>query len=300
MKMQELGTFGQSQIASLLFGGLTNYRIIPAMYVLANRGRLEDKWDSQQQKAMDGLRSLLCATKVFPEGVSHNMVLELVDAHKNLICYTFHDMYYYYISLRDGMPPEPGTDLRMQHYLPAMAEIVNSPFIEWRHGTFDCGVVHPEILDIGCGNSPYYSLFRRDNKGNVWYYGLDKRKSTEYPVHEDGLYRWITMDVHEWLISRAPHILKLKEEITTVFFGNSLHCFKEPVKLLEKVAKLPKVSKIMVVEFAPESALNFMFDFHMYLHAGTSVRTTPIPLESWKCEGSRPTTQHAIHTYTKR
>ena len=91
--MKELGTYGQTQLASLLFGGLTNYRMIPAMHILAT---YKHKDKQPYLRALEGLKTLLHATKIFQEGVSHNTILEMIEAHKNWICYTFHDMYYYH------------------------------------------------------------------------------------------------------------------------------------------------------------------------------------------------------------
>ena len=309
--MKDLNKFQIDKLCTVLFSYLTRYRMVPALYLLARERQADEKhtpeWQRSMEKALSGLKAELSRILDYHQ-LSDDDILELVYEHRSLIQYTFHDMYYFYQYIRFAMT-EPERlvfeEKRMKYYLPAMAEIVNSPFIDWRHGIFDCGVKNPTVLDIGCGHSPYPKLFRRDNIGDIWYYGIDKRKQptmahptsvAEGPV----LAKWIEAEIQVWLSSKENHIKEIQAGIDTVFFGNSLHCMQEPVKLLEKCAKLPKVTKIMAVEFAPKSALNFMFDFHMYMHAGTGEITEyPIP-NGWFLEISYPTTQHIMHTYTKK
>lgn len=307
--MKNLNEFQLNQLGTLLFGYLTNYRMVPALYLLARERQPADKhtseWQRRMEKVLNGLKEDLSrragTINSSSSCLSNEDILELVYEHRNLIRYTFHDMLYYYEYIKGGAEDEASEMNRMRYYLPAMAEIVNSPFIEWRHGTFDTGVEHPTVLDVGSGNFPFLKLFRRDNTGNVWYAGIDIRGANLKLKPPDKVFvNQYVMGIEKFLGSKQTYIQNKRKDIDTAFFGNSLHCLQHPVHVLKKVAKLPKVSKIMVVEFALESALNFMFDFHMYLHAGTGACATPIPLEGWKCEGSRPTTQHVMHTYTKR
>ncbi len=308
--MLELNGYEKGGLAGFMYGNLVRYRAIPALYVLANRGRPEDKWDTTLEKALAGLKSILRILKY--RSMSDEDILEMVDKHKNWIKYTFHDMHYYHTKLVEpGFVESPEAECRrMRYYLPAMAEIVNSPFIDWRMQTFDTGVEHPTILDVGCGYAPYLELMHRDNRGDIHYIAVDTRAEAMVYL-EDPAYLPVDTMVYKYgcdiniLLSKMPKPFKaVVDTANCVFFGNSLHCFEESQKLLAKVAKLPKVSKIMVLEFAPQSALNFMFDFHMYMHAGTGA-VESMPLwgtigTEWHYETSYPTTQHMMHTYTRK
>ena len=304
--MIKMNKYVQLSLADFLCSSLTRYRMIPALYTLAREMQPEDRhtleYETQCRKALAGLKSVLRQSDCIQvQRLSDEDILEMVDAHKNWIQYTFYDMVFYFDTLQDGVEDAPIFKKRMEYYLPAMAEIVNSPFIDWRRGTFDTGVEHPTVLDIGSGDFPFVKLFRRDNNGNLWYIGVDKRGKQAIQMKQEDkiIINQYVMEIENFLCSRLEYLEKWKQQVNTVFFGNSLHCMKEPIKLLEQVAKLPSVTKIMVLEFAPQSALNFMFDFHVYMHAGTG--DVPLPtLEGWFHETSFPTTQHIMHTYTKK
>lgn len=292
--------FEKGVLSRLLFGHLVGYRVVPAMYILAT----SDKNGKSYAKALAGFEASLRA--IWPNILNDIDIPEMIEAHKDWICYTFHDMLYYYHKIEMfGLGVEAADEERMKYYLPAMAEIVNSPLIEWRHGIFSTGIEHSVILDVGCGLFPFLKLFRRDNTGNIYYLGVDKRDIDIEPVRSAApervmpkLYR---MGIEEYLKSRLPYIMRWKERIDTVFFGNSFHCLPDAKKILQRIARLPNVTKIMILEFAPQSTLNFMFDFHMYMHAGDnlSVGTHPTPPKGWTCYDSYPTTQHIMYTYTK-
>ena len=139
--------------------------------------------------------------------------------------------------------------------------------LEWEPECFDIPQESIRLLDVGCGLMPYRHLLADANAGRInRYFGLDKQgfENGPYMLSDSGMAALaIRADVDEvtddaeWRDTKA----------TVLFFAESLHCFEDPLTVLENmVVKLQTVKDILVLDVAEESCLGMGMDYHMRAH----------------------------------
>lgn len=231
--------FKRDKFTAKIYNLLSNYRLVAAMeefiLCLESGTSVED----HLHKAISG---------IFTEE-EYNHLREI----DNWIKYTLLDLGHYMYSIRNG-GRVPGwlTEKRMGYYHRAMAEQVN--ILNWKKKAFRLSRKHKTILDMGCGLSPFSKLFRKYNSHKIEIVGVDKRPIAKNIVSE------ITHDSEN-----SKRLLNLAKP-DVVFFGNSLHCFDSPERILINFFCYKSVKEVIIIDYKANSPQGISLGFHLSRH----------------------------------
>lgn len=180
---------------------------------------------------------------------------------QNWLLYNIYDILHYFYKTSQKTIPEWVTRNRMYYYPKAMSEQVE--ILDWDNWIFQLKSNDCKILDIGCGLSPYKSLFAETNKNtNFTYIGVDKRSYVEYDNKADSFIKSnVSCDnINNLLLSIKPNM---------VFFGNSIHCFEKPLELLHIIIYNKFVEEIVIIEYTDSVINGKTFPYHLSIHTNT-------------------------------
>ena len=277
-------------LEQFLYNALTSYRIVPLLHAIVNNKHTDS---AIVGKACIALHKALVSAG-YTDKTSE--VFEVLHKYEEWIRYTLDD-FRYYADFLHYLPVSVSL-----HYLKAMEEQVTGGLLNWDWQAFRTMLGGPIVLDVGCGRVPYLGLFREANNGWIHYTGLDKREQDPtIRIPSNMQYSFLTADATGDLEAATGLLF----DVNVLFWGNSLHCFTEPAKLVQKFLEAcPKVQTILILEPTPGSALEFAFSFHMEIHKKGSVSwdrmLSPVPTREWEQEAIPASSQHTMYRFTKR
>ena len=219
---------------------LSSYRAIPAMYrVITGQGRVFFR----------AAKELAIVFDVKPEEVE-----DILTPYKNWIIYAMSDFIEYANHTLNESEFE-------QSYWPRMSEEAR---LVTNNEPFKLNIEKITILDVGAGNAPYRTNFVQANGKHLRYIALDKRYITHTVIKE---VKRIS------LTQIAGDIAAYKKrnhdpEPNVLFLANFLHCLQDIDAFFEEILPLlPELKVIKILEVKPDTALDFLFSYHMFEHS---------------------------------